>query len=344
MRRHLAGEETDFVARRLILTNGDWTTRHELGEASIVIGRDPHCDLFFVNQKLSRRHARVEPGPDGVTLVDLGSRNGVWVNEKKIGEHRLAPGDSIRLGGLRMVYEEDDAEPTLELGRLDATVMVAGVGSRAPAPPAPPAPEDTTLQKETDPESPNATVVLSDGSPDRTVILREPEANGAATVMLAGSGAPRPAELDASTRILASSDATQRVAEEEPILVPEPEPPAVRVRQRLEAWSWEAKFSAALFALSGVLCGLLVWVVAVGSPVALVLYGLLLAGLLALLATILARELLVRPMVRLRRDAEGLDDGESLSAVREYRELQELAKSINRLAGRTPRTDTEDRG
>ena len=151
------------MGKRIIVTNGDWTTSHEIGDSAIVIGRDPDCDLFFVNQKLSRRHARIEPGPDGVRLVDLGSRNGMWVNEEKVGEHLLRPGDAIRLGGLRIAFEEDNA------------------------------PSEAELES---PESEEATIILSAHEADKTVALRsgEPaqddagEGHASATVALADGG------------------------------------------------------------------------------------------------------------------------------------------------------------
>ena len=160
------------MGKRIIVTNGDLTTNHEIGDSAIVIGRDPNCDLFFVNQKLSRRHARIEPGPDGVRLVDLGSRNGMWVNEEKVGKHLLRPGDAIRLGSLRIAFEEDNApseaepespeseEATIILPAHEADKPVA-MRSGEPA-------QDEASESHAD-----ATVVLADGAPiaDRTVML-----------------------------------------------------------------------------------------------------------------------------------------------------------------------------
>jgi len=343
------------VSRRLVITNGDWITRHELGETDIVIGRDPKCDLFFVNQKLSRRHARVEPGPDGVRLVDLGSRNGVWVNEKKIDQHLLAPGDSIRLGGLRIVFEEDDADPSPELEGedtavvegVDATVALSGreTATLAVRPPT----QDASQRQETDSELPEATVVLSRAPvhDDRTVVPQDagrgPGPEEAATVILGGGGASEserpPERADLSTRIFTSSDVTERVASG--VLVPEQEPLVVRVKEKLASWPWSSKFSAALFGLSVLLGGLLVGLTRAGSWVAGILFGLLFAGLLARSATVLARKLLVEPVARLGRDADALGDGDSLSLGREYPELDELAKSVNRLTG-TPETAQEE--
>ena len=71
------------MGMRLIIRHGKRVTRHEITDRAIVIGRDPSCDLFFADQKLSRRHARIEQTAEGVKLKDLGSRNGCWVNDTK---------------------------------------------------------------------------------------------------------------------------------------------------------------------------------------------------------------------------------------------------------------------
>ncbi len=80
-------------------------TEHGLSDAPVVIGRDPRCDLFFADRKLSRQHARIEKDGTRFRLVDLASRNGSWVNEERVETRRLQPGDDIRLGGLRISFE-----------------------------------------------------------------------------------------------------------------------------------------------------------------------------------------------------------------------------------------------
>lgn len=43
---------------------------------ALVIGRDPSCDVVVQDRQVSRFHARVTPGAEGVTVEDLGSKNG----------------------------------------------------------------------------------------------------------------------------------------------------------------------------------------------------------------------------------------------------------------------------
>ena len=68
-------------------------------ESGLVIGRAAPCDIKLGGGLVSRRHARVRPTDDGLVVEDLGSRNGVVVNERKIASPTvLAHGDVIAVG------------------------------------------------------------------------------------------------------------------------------------------------------------------------------------------------------------------------------------------------------
>ncbi|RKN42002.1 FHA domain-containing protein [Micromonospora endolithica] len=70
-----------------------------LGPARLVIGRSSSVDVVVHDPHLSRRHAEVWLDPEGATLLDLGSTNGTWLNDRRItGVERLVDGDVIRLG------------------------------------------------------------------------------------------------------------------------------------------------------------------------------------------------------------------------------------------------------
>ncbi len=117
---------------KLIIHHGDRVTEHELGDGPLTIGRDPECDLFFADKKLSRKHARVERLGVGFRLVDLESRNGSWVNEERVEARDLSPGDEIRLGGLRLTIEQDTVpDPPRDAGDESTVYLTA-------APPPPP--------------------------------------------------------------------------------------------------------------------------------------------------------------------------------------------------------------
>ena len=63
------------------------------------IGRSPECNLRANSDAISRRHCAITVGDNDVTIKDLGSRNGTYVNGTRIdGEHRIKMGDQLRVG------------------------------------------------------------------------------------------------------------------------------------------------------------------------------------------------------------------------------------------------------
>jgi predicted component of type VI protein secretion system len=76
----------------------------ELPLGEFVVGRSTECQLSLDDPLVSRRHAVLKVRRDGVSVQDLGSRNGVVVNGQKInGERELAPGDKVSIGSQDMV-------------------------------------------------------------------------------------------------------------------------------------------------------------------------------------------------------------------------------------------------
>jgi len=63
-----------------------------------VIGRAADAAIQIDSPGISRYHARIVVAGAGATLEDLGSKNGTYVNGRKVTSHRLAEGDEIRLG------------------------------------------------------------------------------------------------------------------------------------------------------------------------------------------------------------------------------------------------------
>jgi hypothetical protein len=75
-----------------------------LGEGAHVIGRDPSTAIWVDSSLVSRRHATLVVTSAMVTVEDLGSRNGTFVNGARIGTAvRLSHGDEIRVGPARFV-------------------------------------------------------------------------------------------------------------------------------------------------------------------------------------------------------------------------------------------------
>lgn len=74
-------------------------TSLKLEQKVIVLGRDSTCDLVLDDPQVSRRHARVVRVGDEITVEDLHSANGTFVDGKRLkGEDRVEPGRVISLG------------------------------------------------------------------------------------------------------------------------------------------------------------------------------------------------------------------------------------------------------
>ncbi len=86
----------------------------EVPLGQFVIGRSADCQLALDDPLVSRRHALLTVRADSVTVEDLGSRNGVRLNDKKIeGRVEVTHGDKITIGSQEMTVEGTPDESVL---------------------------------------------------------------------------------------------------------------------------------------------------------------------------------------------------------------------------------------
>jgi hypothetical protein len=104
--RYLA-KATRVTVSRLILTTGGAETSFPLIRDSYTLGRHRNNDIAIADAKVSSFHARIDRTSDGFVLVDLKSRNGCWVNGKRVENAPLTTGDEIRVGSAILVYKVD---------------------------------------------------------------------------------------------------------------------------------------------------------------------------------------------------------------------------------------------
>jgi len=75
--------------------------RHPLKSGLTIGGRGRDCQLWRDSEKVSRNHAQIQVTADQITLMDLGSTNGSFVNEKRLKPRTpqpLTPDDELRFG------------------------------------------------------------------------------------------------------------------------------------------------------------------------------------------------------------------------------------------------------
>ncbi len=78
---------------------------------NLTIGRVAGCDLVLDDKKVSRRHARVLVERGVVEIEDLGSSNGVWLNESAVKRRMLRDGDELRIGNSKMIFRLPREDP-----------------------------------------------------------------------------------------------------------------------------------------------------------------------------------------------------------------------------------------
>lgn len=94
---------------RLLIKNPEQSPKYyTLTTDSIIIGRQPYCDVVLSNNAVSREHAKLMKTPNGWLIEDLQSRNGVWVNGKRIDKSVLLEHmDTILVGETTIIFQSD---------------------------------------------------------------------------------------------------------------------------------------------------------------------------------------------------------------------------------------------
>jgi len=96
----------------------------------IKIGRLASAHLCLDDDKVSRIHSVIEVAPDGkLSIIDMGSVEGTWVNGKRVNKGALSFGDEIRVGGTLIKIEDGAA------ARAAAAISAAAQVALPPAAP-----------------------------------------------------------------------------------------------------------------------------------------------------------------------------------------------------------------
>jgi pSer/pThr/pTyr-binding forkhead associated (FHA) protein len=91
--------------------------------SKVRIGRGEEADLVLSDPDVSRLHIEVVRDVDGSMARDLGSKNGLAVNGKRLRERRLRHGDALSLGATVIVYQDPAEEALRGLeGKRDVTI------------------------------------------------------------------------------------------------------------------------------------------------------------------------------------------------------------------------------
>lgn len=74
-----------------------------LGEGQTLAGRSDDVDIFLGDVTVSRHHARFNVDNSGLSVEDLRSTNGTYVNAERQDHAQLQPGDEVIIGKFHLV-------------------------------------------------------------------------------------------------------------------------------------------------------------------------------------------------------------------------------------------------
>ena len=85
------------------------SSHFDLKKERVVIGSSKKSDICLNDPYISHYHAFIVQTQQGIKIVDLDSKNGVYVNDEKITSHFLQEGDCIRIGPYQFKLQEKES-------------------------------------------------------------------------------------------------------------------------------------------------------------------------------------------------------------------------------------------
>ncbi len=115
---------------KLIVDVDGKETEHELAEGQTLIGRRPDCPLSIGQPSVSGQHAMMYATAGQYALEDVGSRNGTFVNQKRIeGRVVLKHNDVLRFGDARARFDDPPKQQSASADGGSLTVANIGLGT-----------------------------------------------------------------------------------------------------------------------------------------------------------------------------------------------------------------------
>jgi pSer/pThr/pTyr-binding forkhead associated (FHA) protein len=108
----IALERGDPPRACLVVLRGrrQWT-RRAITNRAVQMGRSEYCDILLSDPLVSEKHARVVYSNGSFWIEDLGSRNGTFVNGRRIQRRSvLRDGYLVRAGSSMLRFEQESGE------------------------------------------------------------------------------------------------------------------------------------------------------------------------------------------------------------------------------------------
>jgi len=103
-------------------------TIQPLDRLVINLGRRKENDLVIDDLRVSRNHAQLRFSNGRYLLFDLNSTGGTFVNQQRVSQHTLIPGDVISLAGYSLIYGQE--KPVGRTGPSEGGTAEINAGSK----------------------------------------------------------------------------------------------------------------------------------------------------------------------------------------------------------------------
>lgn len=115
--KSLKNPETPGVFYRLLCLNGENKgTAYYLKGNRVVLGRAKDVDITVLDAQTSRMHAEIKRLGEEFIVTDIGSRNGIFINDERVLQRHLSSGDKLIIG--KTVYKYDVIKVAETLGNI----------------------------------------------------------------------------------------------------------------------------------------------------------------------------------------------------------------------------------
>ncbi|WP_408889823.1 adventurous gliding motility protein GltG [Myxococcus faecalis] len=143
----------------------------------IKIGRLSSAHLCLEDEKVSRIHSVIEVAGDGsMSIIDMGSVEGTYVNDKRVNKGQLSFGDRIRVGGTTIHLENPAAVAAVNLAVAAASTDATTEKNPVLAAGAPAAGLAQAAAVAAEPEAPAPAAAASSGALDASVAATQKNA------------------------------------------------------------------------------------------------------------------------------------------------------------------------
>ena len=120
-------EVVSFRKCQLIVLEGvDKGKKFDLSKSSMRVGKKEDNNIILEDKAISRNHFEIVRTQDNYMLRDLESTNGTFINDIRVREAFLTPGDIIKVGKTRLEFVAFDESVQIEPSKHESFGMAAG--------------------------------------------------------------------------------------------------------------------------------------------------------------------------------------------------------------------------